>query len=261
MRSLFACSTAFLAITAVLLSASAQSAPETTTAARKVSWDVVSVKPNKSLDPSSSMRMTANGVELRNITLHAVFLNGFEVKSENQIVGYPSWVDSEHFDIQAKMDPETAAAHHGLIGEQSALQWHSLMREILDERFGMKYHREQRELPVYLLVVAKQGSKLYESAPEENTSSSVGPGKYVSHHCKMSGLAFSLSGAADRIVIDKTGLTGEYEIELTWAPDGQPDAGPSIFTAVQEQLGLKLEPAKAPLDVVVIDHLERPSEN
>jgi uncharacterized protein (TIGR03435 family) len=77
----------------------------------------------------------------------------------------------------------------------------------------------------------------------------------------MSGLAFSLSGAADRIVIDKTGLTGEYEIELTWAPDDQPDAGPSIFTAVQEQLGLKLEPAKAPLDVVVIDHLERPSEN
>ena len=117
------------------------------------------------------------------------------------------------------------------------------------------------ELPVYFLVVAKQGSKLHESAPEENTSSSWGPGKFASHHCKMSGLASSLSGAADRIVIDKTGLTGEYDIDLTWAPDNQPDAGPSIFSALQEQLGLKLEPAKAALDVVVIDHIERPSEN
>ena len=205
--------------------------------------------------------MTVDGVELRNSTLHAVFLNTFEIKSENQIVGYPSWVNSEHFDIQAKMDAESAADYRNLKGEQSAVQWHSLMRGILEERFGMKYHREQRELPVYFLVVAKQGSKLHESAPEENTSSSWGPGKFASHHCRMSGLASSLSGAADRIVIDKTGLTGEYDVELTWAPDGQPDAGPSIFTAVQEELGLKLEPAKAPLDVVVIDHLERPSEN
>ena len=261
MRRLLACSTAFLAITAVVLPASGQGAPDSTTTGRKLSWDVVSVKPNKSLDPSEFIRMTVDGVELRNSTLHAVFLNTFEIKSENQIVGYPSWVNSEHFDIQAKMDPESAAAYRNLKGEQGAVQWHSLMRQILEERFGMKYHREQRQLPVYFLVVAKQGSKLHESAPEENTSSSWGPGKFASHHCKMSGLASSLSGAADRIVIDKTGLTGEYDIDLAWAPDNQPDAGPSIFSALQDELGLKLEPAKAALDVVVIDHLERPSEN
>jgi uncharacterized protein (TIGR03435 family) len=260
MRSLLACSTVFLAFTAAFVCAHAQGGPETTPTARKLSWDVISVKPNKSLDPSESIRMTGDGVELRNITLNAVFLNGFEIKSENQIVGYPSWVNSEHFDIQAKMDAETAAHYRSLKGEESTGQWHSLMRQILEERFGLKYHGESRELPVYFLVVAKQGSKLHESATEEN-SSSVGPGKFTAHHCKMSGLAFSLSGKADRMVIDKTGLTGEYDVELTWAPDGQPDAGPSIFTAVQEQLGLKLEPAKAPVDVVVIDHLERPSEN
>jgi len=261
MRRLLAYSTAFLAIMGVVLSASAQGALETATNGRKLSWDVVSVKPNKSLDPSSSMRMTPNGVDLRNATLQMLFLNGFEIKSESQIVGYPSWVNSEHFDIQAKMDAESAADYRNLKGEEGAVQWHSLVRQILEERFGMKYHREQRELPVYFLLVAKQGSKLHESAPKESTSSSWSPGKFASHHCRMSGLASSLSGAADRIVIDKTGLTGEYDVELTWAPDGQPDAGPSIFTAVQEELGLKLEPAKAPLDVVVIDHLERPSEN
>ena len=182
MRRLLAYSTAILAIMGVVLSASAQGAPETATNGRKLSWDVVSVKPNKSLDPFSSMRMTPDGVDLRNATLQMLFLNGFEIKSESQIVGYPSWVNSEHFDIQAKMDSQSAADYRNLKGEESAVQWHSLVRQILEERFGMKYHRERRELPVYFLVVAKRGSKLHDSAPEENTSSSAGPGKIAGHH-------------------------------------------------------------------------------
>ncbi|HXS75859.1 MAG TPA: TIGR03435 family protein [Terracidiphilus sp.] len=258
MRRLLVCSTAFLAITA-LISAKAQDAPKNSSTA--LAWDVVSVKPNNSLDPSAFMRMMPDGVELRNMTLHAVFLNAFEIKAEDQIVGYPSWVSTEHFDIQAKMDTATAAAYDSLNGQQGTDQWHSFMRQILEERFGMKYHREQRELPVYNLVIARQGVKLKESTSTKGGSRSVGPGRLTAARYSMSELAFSLSGTVDRIVIDKTGLTGAYDFALTWSPDNSPDAGPSIFTALQEQLGLKLESAKAPIDVVVIDHLERPSEN
>jgi uncharacterized protein (TIGR03435 family) len=198
---------------------------------------------------------------VRNMTLHGVFLNAFEIKAENQIVGYPSWVSTEHFDIQAKMDPATAATYHCLKGQQGNDQWHSFMRQILEERFGMKYHREKRELPVYNLVIARQGLKLKESTSSKSGSRYVGPGRLTATRYSMSELAFSLSGTVDRMVIDSTGVTGEYDFELTWSPDNSADAGPAIFTALQEQLGLKLEPAKAPVDVVVIDHLERPSEN
>jgi uncharacterized protein (TIGR03435 family) len=135
------------------------------------------------------------------------------------------------------------------------------MRQILDERFALKFHIEKRELPVYNLVVAKQGLKLKESAPDEAGMSSMGKGKLTAHRGKIASLAFSLSGTVDRIVLDKTGLTALYDIDLSWSSDDDQDGGPSIFAALEEQLGLKLEPAKALMDVVVIDHLERPSEN
>ncbi|WP_109486921.1 TIGR03435 family protein [Occallatibacter savannae] len=254
-RQLLACLAALLAFfpPAVL----GQSDP----AAKPLAWDVISVKPNHSLDPSSFMRWNLNGIEFRNTTLHGTLLNAFEVRSESQITGYPGWVNSEHFDIEAKMDADTAAAYRALRGEASKQQWHAFMQQILDERFGMKFHVEKRELPVYNLVVAKQGVKLKISAPEETGSSSMGPGKYSARRGHAGGLAFSLSGVVGRVIFDRTGLTGDYDIDLTWAPDDKPDAGPSIFSALQEQLGLKLEPAKAPVDVIVIDHLERPSEN
>jgi len=254
-RPLLASFVAFLAFT----SPSALAQSEATS--KPLTWDVISVKPNRSLDTSSSMRMKPDGVELRNMTLHALFINAFTVRSESQVLGYPAWVNTDHFDIQAKMDADTAATYRALKGQESNEQWHDLVRQILEERFGLKYHTEQRELPVYQLVVARKGPRLKESAPEQNGTSSIGPGKLKASHYTMSSLAFSLSGPAGRVILDKTGLSGEYDFELAWAPDGQPDGGPSIFSALQDQLGLKLEPAKAPLDVVVIDHLERPSEN
>jgi uncharacterized protein (TIGR03435 family) len=254
-RPLLTCFAALLAF--ITPSVLAQSDP----AGKALTWDVISVKPNHSLDSSSFMRWNADGIEFRNMTLDGVLMNGFEVRSESQIIGYPSWVNSERFDIQAKMDAATTTAYRALKGETSNNQWHAFMQQILIERFGIKFHLEKRDLPVYNLVVAKQGLKVKASAQDENGSSSMGPGHYSAHRAQVGGLALSLSGAVGRVILDKTGVTGDYDIDLTWAPDGQPDAGPSIFSALQDQLGLKLEPAKAPLDVVVIDHIERPSEN
>jgi uncharacterized protein (TIGR03435 family) len=156
-----------------------------------------------------------------------------------------------------------------------------MFREILVERFGLKVHHETRTLPVYALVVAKGGPKMTASKPQPNDPDGMpgNPGVLNTSLGRETGrgaliefLAEDLSDALGRKVVDKTGLTGRYDFTLTWAPDDDAAAmgssassgapqGPSLFTAVQEQLGLKLEPVKAPVDVVVIDHLEKPSEN
>ena len=261
MRSLFWGAVILSAFSTIASLSQAPQPPNPDNTAKALVWDVISVKPNHSLDPSSFMRWTLNGIEFRNSTLHGLLLNAFEVRSESQITGYPGWVNSEHFDIEAKMDADTVAAFKKLKGPEEDEQWHAFMQQILNERFGMKFHIEKRELPVYNLVVAKGGLKLKESAKDENGSSSMGPGKYTAHRMEVGNLAFSLSGTVGRVIIDKTGITGHYDADLNWARDSDPESGPSIFTALQEQAGLKLEPGKALHEVIVIDHLDRPSEN
>ena len=226
-----------------------------------LTWDVVSIKPHKDLDSGGSFYMRPDGLELNNLTIHSLVWGAFDIKSEDQIVGWPSWANSDHFDLRAKLSPEDAEIWQKLHGEERDRQWHQLMLQILEGRYAMKAHVEKRDLPVYDLVIAKHGSKLKESPPDTGGVSNYAPGKISAKSTLITGLIVNLSGIAGRVVIDKTGLTGKYDFDLTWSPNNEPDSGPSIFTAVEEQLGLKLESAKAPVDVVVIDHLERPSEN
>ena len=230
---------------------------------KPLTWDVVSVKQNKQLASAGSFYMRPDGLEINNLTLDSLFWSAFEIdiKSEDQISGRPEWAKSDHFDVRAKLSPEDAEIWQKLSGEERNKQWHQLVRAILEDRFAMKFHVEKRVLAVYDLVVAKQGAKLKASAPNENGLSNYGPGKISAKSTQMISLVVNISGAVGRVVIDKTGLTGTYDFDLTWAPNDEPDAGSSIYTALQDQLGLKLEPAKAPVDVVVIDHLERPFEN
>lgn len=237
------------------------SLPLPSSAETRIAWDVVSIRQNHSPDHSGGMRILPDGFALRNMTIRSLFGNAFIMHSSQEMIGAPAWADSDRFDVQARMDPENAAAFHNLKGDQSRNQWQLLFRQILEDRFAMKYHLEKRELPVYELVVAKQGLKMKESAPEEKGESSAGPGRLTATKGRVTNLVYGLSGTVGRLIIDKTGLTAEYDIDLTWARDDDPDSGPSIFTALQEQLGLKLEPARAQVDVIVIDHFERPSEN
>lgn len=153
-----------------------------------------------------------------------------------------------------------------------------MFQKLLADRFKLAVHWEMRELPVYALIVAKKGSKLQ---PAKETSQGSG----TSAHSSRSGSQFTAKGVTlpelaqalsqelfrelGRDIIDKTEIKGRYDLTLNWTPDAgaatdaasSADSGPSIFTAVQEQLGLKLEPAKAPVQVLVIDHAEMPSEN
>jgi uncharacterized protein (TIGR03435 family) len=134
----------------------------------------------------------------------------------------------------------------------------------LADRFQLKVHSEMRDVPVYAMVISKDGTKLKASS-EEEFSARNGSGHLELYRASMTTLSSYLANRADRPVVDATELKGLLDITLDWTPDtGKPwlnDAGPSIFTAIQEQVGLRLESRKAPFEFIVVDHVERPSEN
>jgi uncharacterized protein (TIGR03435 family) len=151
-----------------------------------------------------------------------------------------------------------------------------MLQPLLEERFKLKVHRETREMPEYRLVIAKGGSKLREYRKEDGDTrqmgTRIGRGLIDAHGTEFNELVFFLRSELGRPVIDATGLTGKFDFKLEWVPDESqpnsggdappPDAtGASIFAAIQEQLGLKLEAMKGPVEMLVIDHVEKPSEN
>lgn len=171
---------------------------------------------------------------------------------EHQVAGGPAWVTSEPFDVTAKGDEH---ASYDQLGK--------MVQALLADRFQLKFHCEMREQPIYALVLGKNGSKLHDA---EKAGRGVGigaNGRLNANGTDMATFASALSGKLGRSVVDRTGLKGFYDFLLTWTPDeAQADApGPSLFTAIQEQLGLKLESTKGPVEVLVIDRAERPSEN
>jgi uncharacterized protein (TIGR03435 family) len=193
-------------------------------------------------------------------------MDAYGVFMEDQITGLPDWANTTQFEVEAKLDPDRAEAQGKLSREERGKQDSEMLQALLEERFHLKIHHELKQLPVYALVVAKGGAKLKESPAEipGGYGMSMGAGHISGHGMEIPSLVISLSGVAGRLIVDKTGLTGKYEVELNWSLDdstGSSDSGPSIFTAMQEQLGLKLESTKAPVDTIVIEHLEKPSEN
>jgi len=229
---------------------------------------------------------------MTNLTLRRIILIAYEVQ-DYQIAGAPGWIDSEHYDVQAKAESNPSVQQ--MEGP--------MLRRLLEERFRLALHRETRQLPVYMLSVGKTGPKLQPSKEGSCTPYATSspppvarPGDPPQVFCgfqhvpmdglnrileakgvSMTALATNLSrtytATLGRNVINGTGLTGAFDFHLAWAMDppasvpgaenaSHPDlAGPSIFVALQEQLGLRLEAAKGPVEVLVIDHIEKPSGN
>jgi uncharacterized protein (TIGR03435 family) len=239
-------------------------------------FEVTTVKQNKSGGSGShssfqSGRFTASNILLKSLIEYQAY--GIP---EPRILGGPKWLDSERFDIEAKVDSSVADQFQKL----SKLQTQEMFQHLLADRFKLAIHWEARDLPIYALVVAKNGPNLHESKePEGGSLTSAGTGQFTAQGVTLADMARSLtqelSKELGRVVIDKTGISGRYDVALKWTPDtgeaptdsgtegtaSPPDSGPSIFTAIQEQLGLKLESAKGPVQVLVIDHVEMPSEN
>jgi len=254
----------------------AQSRPASTgtssESATAPSFEVATIKLNTSGSGSSSSnfgggdRFIASNVTIKNLLQYSAFhISGL------RIVGGPKWLDSAHFDIEAKLDPAEAQRLGALPRSVKTLQFQALFQRLLADRFQLKTHWEEREQPVYALSIAKGGSKLNTAADTQHGSgSSSGNDRVQGTNVTLTQVAEILtqeaSGELGRVVVDRTGISGAFDFNLKWAYDtgaASSDAptGPSIFTAIQEQLGLKLEPDKAPVRVLVIDRLEMPLEN
>lgn len=257
--------------------------------AQKQSFEVASVKPG---DPSDRRMMVnvAPGGRFRTVNTPLILLVRVAYQVVDfQIAGLPDWGKTARFNIDAKSGDRSDEDPMKMSQEQrDAFQKRLQLRvqSLLEDRFALKAHRETRELPVYELVVGKNGPRLTAAAPGTDDKSRgmmrMGRGELTGMAVPTAELAKALAEQTGRTVIDKTGLKGEYDFKLQWTPEvaamnsmapppgaqppqaaASPDdaTGPSLSTALQEQLGLKLESAKGPVEVIVIDHVEKPSAN
>jgi uncharacterized protein (TIGR03435 family) len=226
-------------------------------------FEVASIKPNTNGISNALPPLRSNGsYSASNVAVKSIIANAYEVRIF-QIEGGPDWLTSERFDIIAR-GPE---------GTPDQLR-PAMLRTLLAERFKLVAHFETREQRVYSLTLlrgdGRLGPQLKPSAPASGSSSgfpsaSVGNGmaRINGRRVSMDTLAMMLTGSVfNQRVINRTGLSGEFELDLRFTPDSSPAAAPefpSIFTAVQEQLGLKLEASRGPVEVLVIDSVERPT--
>jgi len=220
-------------------------------------FDVTSIKPNQSGSDGTSINTLPGGrFVATNASLKMLIESAFGVK-DFQIAGGPRWLDATSYDIEAKVDRN---------GRMSDEELRPYLQALLADRFKLKFHRETKEVSVYSLVVGKTGSKLAEhtGTGEPSGRTLFGSGKASMSATKVTTkkIAEVLSQVLSRTVVDNTGLSGMYDLKLEWVPDQTAEStGPSIFTALQEQLGLKLESTRGPVEVLIIDSAEKPSEN
>jgi len=270
----------------LVLSAVAQPAPGS--AVPTVSFDVVSIRQNNSGNRQMTRQSsgTSDGITMTNVPLFLIVFYAYGINDENLATGFPLWAMNERYDLTAKVAASEVPAYQSLTNRQRG----QMLQKVLADRFHLQVHRESRNRPVYALVVAKSGIKIKEVSADKPSAStskpsdsgfahgatifSTGPGEITGHAATMADLALSLSNrearSLGRLVVDRTGLPGKYDftLELPVAEPGdksdgnanQPDPG-TLFTALQEQLGLKLQPATVPTEYLVIDRIERPTEN
>jgi uncharacterized protein (TIGR03435 family) len=236
-------------------------------------FTVATIRPSNPNAPRGGYGFRGQDVTTTNVTVNWMIKLAFNLHAR-QITGGASWLDSEKYDTVGR--PDTP-------GQPSRDQMKLMIRKLLEDRFQLKFHFEKRELPVYAMVVLPTGAKITPSAGDPNAFPGIGFGQEPGV-LSLRGINTTLDGAAnglqsnilDKPVVNHTGLTGRYDFLLRWTPDaGQianfgglapgnandPDAPPDIFSAFQQQLGLKLESTKALVDVMVIEKIERPSAN
>ena len=233
-------------------------------------FEVATIKPSRPGAQGKGIRVRGRNFSTLNTTLDNLITFAYGIE-KRQVVGGPDWIATDKFDLDAQPDGE---------GQPNDKQWKSMLQKLLADRFQLKFHHEQRELPVYALVLAKSGPKLTKSQGDPNGLPGLfftGLGRLTCSNANMNDFASVMeNGVLDRPVVNQTGLTGRFDFLLKWTPDetqmqdlgikvpppsNAPDAPPNLFTAMQDELGLKLEPTKASVDVLVIDHVEKPSAN
>ena len=234
-------------------------------------FEVATIKPSNPDQPGKVFTVKGRQVITINTTTNDLINFAYDLHPR-QIVGATPWMESEKYDVTGQ--PESQ-------GQPSRAQLSEMMRKLLEDRFKFAFHREKRELPVYAITVAPGGPKLTKNDTNPNGLPGLffkGLGTLPGMNATMGDLARAMQTAVlDRPVVDMTGLQGRWDFTLRWTPDetqfvnmgvrvppppaNDPDAPPGLFTAFQEQLGLKLESTKGPVEVLVVDRIEKPSEN
>ena len=244
-------------------------------AAKAPTFEVVSIRPYQIPDGRTviSYQFRPDGIYASGISVKMLIQIAYDRPREEQILG-AGGVGDKRFVIEAKMDADTMAVLAKLPPEERRAQQRLMLQAMLEDRFKLKAHSESKEMGLYEMVVAKGGPKMKEDLGGDPVDAKAAYAKLkpgdirmgdhssiVARAVSIDNLAYFLMTTLSEQVVDKTGLTGTYSFSVKWTPDDPSDPVPSILTAFQEQLGLKLNSTKGPADVVVVDHMEMPSEN
>lgn len=232
-------------------------------------FDVVTIKPSNPDTRQGGVRVQDSNIAIQYVTFADLFRQVYDIHP-NQVIGLPSWTSSERFDIAGKPDAP---------GQPNNEQLKVMVRKLLASRFQLAFHKEQKELPVFALSITKGGAKIAENKEKSENTGVIfrGPGSFLLNNLSMDEFARMLqSSAADRPVVNQTGLVGKYTFSLVWTPDNaltalpnpsplatpdRADIPPDLFTAIQQQLGLKLDAMRLRVEVMTIDKIEKPSAN
>jgi len=232
-------------------------------------FEVASIKLTPPEETRRGTRVQGGNVSAFGVTLESILRQVYDVHP-HQIIGAPAWLATERYDITAKAEGE---------GQPNQDQLKIMFGKLMADRFHLAFHKEQRELPVFSLTAAKGGSKISKNDPKNPTFGIIfrGPGSVLFNNASMDDFCRMLQNAAvDRPVVNQTGISGKYDFSLVWtpeqaqaavpnpnalAPSDRADIPPDLYGAVQQQLGLKLESARLRIEVLIIDKLEKPSDN
>jgi len=254
------------------------------------SFEVATVKPSSGQEPNRGTITSPGRFRAENVPVKDVIMFAYDLRSSSQISGYPEWVNSSDYDIDAKTDEATTAALDKLPPDQRSRQVKLMVQALLAERFHLRVGYQVREIPVYALVIAKGGPKLTKSTGPKilaggGTQSVLNErrsGELESINMSLDQFAAAAPDlfpeVGDRVVVNKTGLTGNYNWTLKWTPEasaqqnfggadstsppsGSDNSAPSLFTALQEQLGLRLESQKGSVETLVVDSIDKPTAN
>ena len=261
----------------------------------KFQYDVVSIKPHRDSSSTSGVRTSFNrpdyGISAENITVASLVQFAYQTE-ESRISGLPGWAKSDTYELEARVDRPTSTLLEKLAPRERIAAERQMLQALLSDRLKLAIHRETKQMPVYELTVAKNGSKLQPAERPEGGEFAIGSTSYADGTRKIStkgarldSLVEVLGGQVHLVVLNKTGLTGRYGFTLVFLEDPsqadspdvadnerpEPTALPSavmrgatsrtLFDAIQEQLGLKLVSAMGLVEIIVIDHIERPSQN
>jgi uncharacterized protein (TIGR03435 family) len=235
------------------------------------SFEVATIKPTDPGVQGKGLRINGRHLSTLNTSLAEIIAFAYGVQ-QKQVVGTEPWMESDHFDLSAQPDLE---------GQPSDTQWKNMIRKLLADRFGLKFHPDKREMAAYIMTMAPGGNKM-----TANTSGGALPdltftkrGSLTVRNATMTDFSNLMQTSVfDRPVVNRTALEGRWDFVLKWTPDETQfpdappaikvpppadagDAPPNVYKAMQEQLGLKLEPAKTQVDVMVLDHVQKPSDN